>query len=97
MEPKLISGVCITFENSPNPFFLKFSGCRRQCPGEVSKLDFNVSVNTSFYKVFTQSEPKVNLLFILQTVQPSQYVKSGYFFEQDIVGAYILALLLRHT
>ena len=80
MEPKLISGVCITFENSPNPFFVKFSGRRRHYPREVFKFDFNVLVNTSFHKVFTQSQPKVNLLFILQTVEPSQYVKSGFFF-----------------
>ena len=42
MEPKFISGVCITFENSLNPFFVKFSGHSRQYPREVSKFDFNV-------------------------------------------------------
>ena len=59
-EPKLISGVFRTFENSPNPFFLKFSGHRGQYPREVSKFDFNFLVNTSFYKVFMQSQPRVN-------------------------------------
>lgn len=66
---------------------MKFSGHRGQYPREVSKFDFNFLVNTSFYKVFMQSHPRVNLLFIVQTVQPSQYVKSGYFFLTSCCGS----------